>query len=50
MTQERLSEITRISTVHISQLENGHREPCLGTMAKLAKAFGLTISELMKGL
>ena len=47
-TQEILSEKTGISVQHISNIENGHREPCLGNMSKLAKAFGLKLSELVK--
>lgn len=49
-SQEVLSEKTGISTQHISNMENGHKEPCLGNMARLARAFGVTISELMKDI
>lgn len=45
-----LSEKAKISTQHISNMEHGHREPCLGNIARLAKAFGITISELMKDI
>lgn len=47
MTQEFLSGKTGISVKHISLLENGHSEVCLLTMEKLAKAFGVSIPELM---
>ena len=50
MTQEELEEISGLSRVHISYIENGHREPCLTNIARLAKALGITISELMTGI
>jgi len=49
-SQEDLSERAQIGIKHISSLENGHREPCLNTIAKLAEAFGITASQLIKGL
>jgi transcriptional regulator with XRE-family HTH domain len=49
-SQEQLSEKTGISTQHISNMENGHREPCLNNMARLAKAFGVKMGELLKKL
>jgi transcriptional regulator with XRE-family HTH domain len=50
MTQRQLSLKTGISTQHISNMENGHKEACLGNIARLARAFGVTISEMTKGL
>jgi transcriptional regulator with XRE-family HTH domain len=47
-SQEKLGEHTGISMDHISHLENGHREPCLGTMVKLAHAFRLSMAELFQ--
>jgi transcriptional regulator with XRE-family HTH domain len=47
LTQEQLGERSGLSREHISYIENGHREPCLVNMGKLAKAFGITLSELM---
>jgi transcriptional regulator with XRE-family HTH domain len=41
---------TGISTQHISNMENGKKEACLGNIARLARAFGVTISEMTKGL
>ena len=32
------------------RLEQGQQEPCLNTQDVLAKSFGLTISELMRGV
>lgn len=45
-----LSVETSLGRVFLSNLENGKHEPKLGTVKKLANAFGLTISQLLKGL
>ncbi len=50
ISQEKLSEITGISTVHISKLENGQREPCLDTMIKISNALDVRISDLVSEL
>jgi transcriptional regulator with XRE-family HTH domain len=39
-----------VERVFLSNLENGKHEPKLGTIKKLATAFGLTISQLMRGM
>ena len=31
-------------------VENGHKEPCLNHMAKLGKAFGLNLSQLLQDI
>jgi transcriptional regulator with XRE-family HTH domain len=49
-SQEQLSEKTDISTQHLSNIENGHKEACLDLIDKLAKSFNLTIAELMAGV
>jgi transcriptional regulator with XRE-family HTH domain len=50
-TQEDLSEKAGgLDQGFISRLESGQREPCLSTLAVLAKAFGISISELLKGI
>jgi transcriptional regulator with XRE-family HTH domain len=49
-TQEDLAERTTITVKHISSLENGHREPCLGVLVKLAKSFGVSLPELLGGI
>jgi transcriptional regulator with XRE-family HTH domain len=48
MTQEGLAKQTGISVQHISNLENGHREPCLNNMAKLGRAFDMNLSQLLQ--
>jgi len=35
---------------YISRIESGQTEPCLVSLATLAKAFGLGLSELLKGV
>ena len=50
MSQIRLGEITGMEQAHISRLETGRAEPCLGTLRMIAKAFGITLAELFKGL
>jgi len=49
MTQERLAELADISEKHVQRLES-HR-PCgvrLITLERIAKAFGISLSELLK--
>jgi transcriptional regulator with XRE-family HTH domain len=50
LTQEDLSEKAGIGRVFISQLENGHKDVCLGVMEALADSFKITISELTRGV
>jgi XRE family transcriptional regulator, regulator of sulfur utilization len=45
-----LSVETGLGRVFLSNLENGKHEPKLGTIKKLANAFGLTVSQLMRGM
>lgn len=39
-----------LGRVFISNLENGRHEPKLGTIKKLAKSFGMTASQLIRGI
>ena len=45
-----LSVETGLGRVFLSNLENGKHGPKLGTIKKLAKAFGLTASQLLRGI
>jgi len=45
-----LSIETGLGRVFLSNLENGKHEPKLGTIKKLADAFGMTVSQLTRGL
>jgi XRE family transcriptional regulator, regulator of sulfur utilization len=45
-----LSAETGLGRVFLSNLENGRHVPKLTTIKKLANAYGLTVSQLLKGL
>jgi transcriptional regulator with XRE-family HTH domain len=50
-TQQEVSDHAGgLERAFISRIESGQIEPCLGTMSALAKAFGLTLSDLLKGI
>jgi transcriptional regulator with XRE-family HTH domain len=48
ISQDKLSRLLRIDRSFISNIENGKTNPTLATIAKLAKAVGVPIEELMK--
>lgn len=48
--QVELSVESGFGRVFLSNLENGKHEPKLGTIKKLANAFGMTMSQLIRGL
>ena len=45
-----LSVESGLGRVFLSNLENGKHEPKLGTIKKLANSFGMSVSQLMRGL
>lgn len=47
-TQEQLVERTGLDRAYLSEIENGHRNPSLTTIAKFASAFGMEIAELFR--
>jgi transcriptional regulator with XRE-family HTH domain len=47
-TQEDLADKAGIGRVFISQMENGHKDVCLGVLETLADSFKVTVSELMR--
>ncbi len=49
-TQEKLAEKSGLDPTYISDIERGRRNPGIKNVAKLAKALGLTTSELCKGV
>jgi transcriptional regulator with XRE-family HTH domain len=49
-SQEDLSAKAGVGRVFVSQLENGHKDVCLGVIEALADSFKVTISELMRGV
>lgn len=45
-----LAEEAGINENFVSDLELGRKEPCLKTIQALANAFGVTVSELLRGV
>lgn len=50
LTQERLAEFASLDPTYISGIERGLRNPGIKNVAKIAKALGITTSELCKGV
>lgn len=49
-TQEKLAEKSGLDPTYISDIERGLRNPGIKNVARLAKALGLSTSELCKGV
>ena len=49
MTQEELCKRAGISSDSVSRLEGGSRKPGLGTLERIAKAFGVPLTALFEG-
>ena len=49
-TQEKLAEKSGLDPTYISDIERGLRNPGIKNVAKLAKALGITTSDLCKGV
>lgn len=47
-TQLQLAKKTKLSLGYIARLETGFYDPQLSTLRKLAKVFGVTMSELVE--
>jgi transcriptional regulator with XRE-family HTH domain len=41
--------MTGIGRVHVSELENGKREPGLRMLERIASSFDMKVTELLKG-
>ena len=48
LSQEDLAFESKLNRTFISRLENGHRQPSLGTIFQLALAMGISASSLVK--
>jgi len=48
LTQEALAEKTGLSSVYISEIERGRRNPSVLVMADIAHALGADVRELLK--
>jgi transcriptional regulator with XRE-family HTH domain len=49
-TQRGLAVEAELDPGYISRIIHGDVEPCLGTLATLARVFGLTLAEFFKGV
>jgi len=49
-TQTYLSVHSGLGRPFISNVERGQKEPCLRSLETLADSFGITLSELMRGV
>jgi transcriptional regulator with XRE-family HTH domain len=50
MSQERLAEAAELHWTYISGIERGRRNPGLNTLARLAHALGIPVSQLLSRL
>ncbi len=48
ISQGEISRILEVDKSFVSNIENGKTNPTLATIAKIAKAIGVSIGELMK--
>lgn len=46
LSQKRLAELSKISASYISDIEGGRRNPTTSMLTGIAKAFGMSLSEL----
>jgi y4mF family transcriptional regulator len=50
LTQETLAEKAGLSVVFISLLENGHRTVSVDALLRIARALGVELKDLVRGL
>jgi len=48
--QQYLAEISGVNRSHISEIENGKRDPHISLLEMLAICFKMTVSEFLKGV
>ena len=48
ISQGQISRILEVDKSFVSNIENGKTNPTLATIAKIAKAIGVSVGELMK--
>ena len=48
ISQGEISRILKVDKSFVSNIENGKTNPTLATIAKIAKAVGVSVGELMK--
>ena len=47
MTQAQFAKKLKVDTAHLSNLENGNKNPTIDTIEKMAKALGVSIEEII---
>ena len=47
MTQAQFAKKLKVDTAHLSNLENGNKNPTIDTIEKMAKALGASIEEII---
>jgi transcriptional regulator with XRE-family HTH domain len=50
LTLKDVSGYTRLSTAFLSDIERGRTDPSLKTLVKLANAYGVTVSDLLRNI
>lgn len=50
LTLTQLAQLTGISVAHLSRIEKGERQPSVGSLLQLARAYGLSIGALVDDL
>jgi transcriptional regulator with XRE-family HTH domain len=50
LTQEDLSDATKMGAAEISRLERGGRDPQLHTIVRLARGLGVSVTELLRDI
>ena len=48
ITLNALSEQTGISSAHLSRLENGDRQPSIGSLLQISRVYGVSVSQLVQ--
>lgn len=49
-TQEDIAYKAEVTVYYISKIERGFANPSLETLSKIAKAFGIKLSDLLEGI
>ncbi len=47
LTQERLSELSNISSKYVSVLEGGHKKPSIETLVRISNSLGVSVDYLL---
>ena len=49
LTQKEAAELSKVSTWTLRDLESGKRPPYMPTVTKIARAYGVSVEELVEG-